>query len=231
MIVITCEHGGNAIPKRFRPLFKDHSDLLNSHRGYDLGALQTARMMAERFNAPLYFATTSRLLVDLNRSIGHPRLFSKVTRPLNSEDKQFILDHHYAAHRDPIQLAVTQALASGRAVLHVACHSFTPVLGGRVRDMDVGLLYDPHRGQELRLCRQWKSAIAQRNPELKISSNAPYKGVSDGLATYFRTLFSKAYLGIELELNQRIYIQSKDQWRMLCKLVIDGLEAVARSPF
>lgn len=228
MIIITCEHGGNTIPQRYRPLFKEYRDLLDSHRGYDLGALQTARMMARRLDAPLYFATTSRLLVDLNRTIGHPRLFSKVTRQLDPEEKQTIIERHYAPHRDPIQHAVTRAVAAGRKVLHVACHSFAPVLDGRVRPMDIGLLYDPGRQSELRFCRQWKSAMAQDHPELKINSNAPYKGVSDGLATYFRNFFPKGYIGIELELNQRTYIQGKPQWQRLSTIVIDGLERVVR---
>ncbi|MDA8138293.1 MAG: N-formylglutamate amidohydrolase [Desulfobacteraceae bacterium] len=229
MIIITCEHGGNKIPKPYQRLFKGHEELLNSHRGYDLGAVQTARMMAERFNAPLFAAFTSRLLVDLNRSVGHPRLFSKITRSWTPAVKKSILDRYYFPHRDPIQRAVTKAMARKKRVLHIACHSFTPVLDGQVRDMDVGLLYDPRREAEKEFCRQWKAAIRESHPIYKISSNEPYKGVSDGLATYFRTLYPERYIGIELELNQRTFVQGWRHWRDLSEAVLDGLETAIRS--
>jgi predicted N-formylglutamate amidohydrolase len=225
MIIITCEHGGNRIPKPYQVLFKNHREWLDSHRGYDRGALQAARMMAKRFNAPLFAATTSRLLVDLNRGVGHPRLFSKITRSLSLETRQQILARYYFPHRERIQRAVAATINRGRTVLHIACHSFTPVLDGQVRAMDVGLLYDPRREAERRLCCQWKAAIVQRNPALKISRNAPYKGISDGLATYFRTLFPERYIGIELELNQRTFPQGPNHWRRLCRAVMAGLEA------
>jgi len=222
-LIITCEHGGCTIPKPYRPLFKTHTSLLKSHRSYDWGALDTARFMAGQFNAPLFTADTSRLLVDLNRSIGHPRLFSKITRPLTAAEKEDLLRKHYLTHRNPIESAVRNTIDSGGTVLHIACHSFTPVLEGRVREMDVGLLYDPAREPELLLCRGWKRSMIKLNPKLKISSNAPYKGVSDGLATYLRKRFAERYLGIELELNQRTFREGKSHWRKLNAVVVQGL--------
>ena len=41
--LITCEHGGNRIPPRYRDLFAGCEALLQSHRGYDPGALTLAR--------------------------------------------------------------------------------------------------------------------------------------------------------------------------------------------
>ena len=41
-LVITCEHGGNRIPVRYRGLFKVKKAVLLSHRGYDIGALSLA---------------------------------------------------------------------------------------------------------------------------------------------------------------------------------------------
>ena len=68
-LVVTCEHGGNRIPAPYRDLFHAHDALLDSHLGYDLGALNLARALAKAFAAPLVASTVSRLLVDLNRSI------------------------------------------------------------------------------------------------------------------------------------------------------------------
>lgn len=223
ILVITCEHGGNDIPAPYRGLFEGQNALLDTHRGYDLGALAMARQMARRFNAPLFAATRSRMLVDLNRSIGHPKIFSGITRALEAKDKENILKRYYAPHRDKIQRAIGGALAGGHAVLHIAVHSFTPVLEGRIRNMDVGLLYDPRRKNERLFCRQWNQQIQMRYPKYHVRSNAPYKGISDGLATHFRRLFSADYVGIELELNQSHFLQGKTQWHQLCVAVLDGL--------
>ncbi|HQO04445.1 MAG TPA: N-formylglutamate amidohydrolase, partial [Spirochaetota bacterium] len=46
-LLLTCEHGGNIIPEGFRPLFTGDRNVLNSHRGYDIGALEAARLLAD----------------------------------------------------------------------------------------------------------------------------------------------------------------------------------------
>src|SRR5436305_13375521 len=38
-LLITCEHGGNAVPERYRGAFAGAARALASHRGYDPGAL------------------------------------------------------------------------------------------------------------------------------------------------------------------------------------------------
>src|SRR4029453_10051213 len=86
-LIVTCEHGGNRIPRRWANLFRGRGTWLRSHRGYDLGAAPVAKHVAETLRAPLFIATTSRLLVDMNRSDHHPRLFSKVTRPLPEDER------------------------------------------------------------------------------------------------------------------------------------------------
>lgn len=231
-LIVTCEHGGNKIPKPYRRLFEKHCAVLDSHRSYDLGALKTARLMARHFNAPLFEADTSRLLVDLNRSLGHPQLFSWVTRILSDKLKNQILSDCYNAHRDPIEDTVRKRVASEKTVLHIACHSFAPILKGCVRSMHIGLLYDPHRESEKMLCRNWKRSMIEIDATLKIRSNAPYRGVSDGLATYLRRHFQHRYLGIELELNQGVFHEGPSHWRKLNETVIKGLTSALKDlPF
>ena len=81
-LFVTCEHAGNVVPQEYAHLFVGHEHLLPTHRGWDPGALLLAREMAERFGAPLYYDETTRLLADLNRSVGTPDLHSEATRHL-----------------------------------------------------------------------------------------------------------------------------------------------------
>jgi predicted N-formylglutamate amidohydrolase len=60
---LSCEHGGNAVPAPWKGLFTGHETPLASHRGRPPpGALPVARQLAKAFAAPLFVATTTRLL-------------------------------------------------------------------------------------------------------------------------------------------------------------------------
>src|SRR5690606_17272375 len=80
LILITCEHATNAIPKRYTSHFsKNWLQLLQTHRGYDIGALSVAKALARKFRTKVIAAKVSRLLIDCNRSLHHQRVFSEAT--------------------------------------------------------------------------------------------------------------------------------------------------------
>ena len=222
-LLITCEHGGNAVPGEYAPLFADWRDALASHRGHDRGALATARVLARAVDAPLFFSTTSRMLVDLNRSVGHPGLFSEATKGLARRDKAAILDTYYHPHRDAVTAVVAEQLAAGKTVLHIASHSFTPRLRGVTRHCDVGFLYDPGRAAEKAFCRRWLRELACLDSDLILRRNYPYKGVSDGLATSLRRHFGERYLGVELEVNQRFALGGEETLSSVSGHLADAL--------
>ncbi len=221
-LVLSCEHAGNRIPAPWQPLFRGQRARLDSHRGYDIGALDCARALARQLGTPLLQADTSRLFVDLNRSPGHPALFSEITRALPETERQRILARHYTPHRERVEAAIADRLARGRRVIHVAVHSFTPRLDGVERRADIALLYDPSRGLEVAASRAWRRAL-RAGGEYIVRSNYPYRGVSDGLTRHLRTRFrASRYAGIELELNQRLLIRGADT-RPLCRLLAASL--------
>lgn len=226
--LITCEHGGNRIPTRYRPLFRGHEALLDSHRGYDPGALVMARELARAFGAPLVASTVSRLVVDLNRSIGHPQCLSTATRGASRTLRAEIVERHYLPYRAQVERLVGRSVSRGRRVIHVASHSFTPELDGRVRGADVGLLYDPGRHAEVDLCARWKTALVAMAPQLRVRRNYPYAGKGDGLTRYLRMHFPPgAYVGVELEVNQGIVLAAGRRWPRLRHVLIDSLRAAA----
>lgn len=233
MILLTCEHGGNRTPPPFRFLFKPYAKLLATHRGLDIGALALARRLAAAIRAPLYFSTITRLLVDLNRSIGRPGLFSEVTRPLDRPTREQILVEYYRPYRRAVRDAVAFGVEDAGRVLHLSVHTFTPVLSGVVRTADVGLLYDPKRPPERAFCERWRRAILRRRPTLCVRRNAPYRGVADGLVPCLRKQFDEnAYIGVELEVNQRFPLRGGRAWIHLQSLLADSLlDALAQSGF
>jgi predicted N-formylglutamate amidohydrolase len=212
------------VPAAYAPLFVEYRHLLPTHRGWDPGALLLAREMAARFAAPLYFETTTRLLVDLNRSVGTPDLHSEATRPLPLAERRAILDRYYHPHRSRVDAAVAELVATGDRVVHIASHSFTPELHGHVRNADVGLLYDPGRPGEVAFCTAWLSALARSDGSLRLRRNYPYLGKSDGVAQALRRKHpAQAYVGIELEVNQRYVEQGGAAWPRLRRTLLDTL--------
>jgi predicted N-formylglutamate amidohydrolase len=145
------------------------------------------------------------LLVDLNRSAHNPRVFSEWTRTLSRADRQTLLDRYHTPHRAAVDADVASLRAQGARVVHLAVHSFTPAMNGRVRGADVGLLYDPARAGERALVDAWTRALKERLPGMAVRRNQPYRGVSDGLTTWLRRRHGpRRYLGIEIEMNQRL---------------------------
>jgi predicted N-formylglutamate amidohydrolase len=224
-LVITCEHGGREVPRDYAALFAGREALLASHRGWDAGALELARALAAAFGAPLYAATTTRLLVDLNRSIGHRQLFSEITRPLSPAHRLEIVDRHYRPHRLAVETEIARRIAAGRRVVHVASHSFTPTLDGVPRQADVAWLYDPRRPGEAAFAQAWMLALAKLAPKLRLRRNYPYQGRADGLTASLRKQHPDvAYVGIELEVNQRFVDPRGAAWDRLRTMLVDSLK-------
>jgi predicted N-formylglutamate amidohydrolase len=226
--IITCEHGGNHVPPAYAPLFVGHEALLSTHRGWDLGALELATQMADAIKAPLFAATTTRLLIDLNRSIGHRQLHSEATRHLPLAARRAIATQHYRPHRDAVETEVARRIGTGRRVVHIASHSFTPELHGVVRQADVGFLYDPRRSGERPFVSRWLAALKRLRPDLKLRRNYPYQGKGDGLTALLRKRHgANAYLGMELEVNQRFFEAGGPAWTALCADITQALAEAA----
>lgn len=229
-VLITCEHGGNRIPAAYRRYFTGHEAALASHRGHDAGALALARDMARACRARLIYSTTSRLLVELNRSPGHPRLYSHITRSLPEDEKRALYARHYVPYRKEVEHCVMSTLRERDRLIHVSSHSFTPALNGARRNADVGLLYDPSRHAEKCFCRAWQAALRDRMPGLVVRRNYPYRGGSDGLTTHLRRRLRGApYLGIEIEVNQRHTLGDARRWLQLRRAIVHSFRAALHS--
>ncbi len=218
--LITCEHGGNAVPERWRYLFREHESLLDSHLGFDRGSLDVARALARKLRAPLLFGRYTRLLVELNRSADHPRHFSKFTRVLPAGERQMLDDEYWRPH----WARYGQLLHGlpGR-VVHVACHSFAPVLHGREREVDVALLYDPARAGERAWCRLLADRIRSVSPDLRVRMNYPYRGTSNGMGQQHRQWFGdECLITVELEVNQALC--DREDWTGVVHLLTDTIE-------
>ena len=218
ILILTCEHASNKLPAAFKNVVP--AEVLKTHRAYDIGAVQVFRKLV-KFAKPEFFSEGkfSRLFVDLNRNITNKSAFSDYLRD-NAKAKAQATTY-WTEYRTAIEKFVESALQSSSqslpkrtakstsSVVHLGIHSFTPELNGKVRNTDIGILYDPSRPKERELAQVIKAEIKEIKrlyPAMKVRFNYPYKGTTDGLTTTLRKKFGQRYVGIEIEINQKFFI-------------------------
>jgi len=224
-LLLSCEHGGNRVPPEYEELFAGAEAILQTHRGYDIGIAPFARRLAKDLQAPLQLAEVTRLLVDLNRSPAHPALFSEFSRQLGKRERERMLADYYHPYRKALIGQIEKQLAVGRNVCHVSLHSFTPELNGKVRNADIGLLYDPRRTLERRFSLIWREELLGSGAGWRVRRNYPYRGAADSLVTCLRRRYpEESYLGMELELNQSWPLRGSTDWERLQQLLSTTLK-------
>ena len=218
ILILTCEHASNKLPAAFKKVVP--AEVLKTHRAYDIGAVQVFRKLV-KFAKPEFYCEGkfSRLFVDLNRTITNKSAFSEYYEALEARDKAAAkkakaqATAYWNEYRAAIEKFVdsalntkTRAAKSAPTIVHLGIHSFTPVLNGKVRNTDIGILYDPTRPQERAYANVIKAEIKRLYPTMKVRFNYPYKGSSDGLTTTLRKKFGPQYVGIEIEINQKFFL-------------------------
>jgi predicted N-formylglutamate amidohydrolase len=210
-VVVSCEHASNRLPSRYGSLGLT-AKALQSHVAWDIGAREVAVDFARHLRCELYQGRWSRLLVDLNRSADHGNLIAESSfgvvvpgnRDVDPEERERRLRTYWLPYRTAVEAALRAGIGRSGRCVHLSVHSFTPVVDGRPRNADVGILYDPQRRPERELAQRWARVIAAGGVRVRL--NYPYRGTADGLTKALRRRFpGSAYVGLELELNQRLF--------------------------
>lgn len=210
VLFLSCEHAVNDVPPAYRHLFKQHESLLQSHRAVDFGALSVAKSLSQSLDCECVTAKVTRLLIDCNRTVTNRSCFSELTRGLPEHEKLHLINTFYRPYREQCEATIQALIESGAQVLHVSVHSFTPEFNGVIRNAAIGLLYDTKRHGEKEVARQWHGLLFHELPAYRIRMNYPYRGTSDGFTSALRKRYSqKEYLGIELEMNQLLFIDQE----------------------
>jgi predicted N-formylglutamate amidohydrolase len=207
---------------------------LQSHIGWDSGALDLARRLAQGLAVPLHRTRWSRLVADCNRSNDHPKVIATrsdgVDVPGNWQLDAKSRDHRLRAFWTPYRHQVEQharQIAETAICLHLSIHSFTPTLRGRRRKWDLGLLFDPARRREREVVTAMQTEL--RRAGYSTRKNFPYFGHTDGMTTQLRGLLSPGrYLGIEVELNQRL-LQDPNEPAGVAHTLTEHLRRLVRS--
>lgn len=205
-LVLSCEHFTNTIPEEYKSLFLNADKILETHRGWDIGANIILKYLENTYGITPWKGEVSRLLVDLNRSIGHKNLYSEFSKVLSRADRIAILDSYYYPYRDSFESEIIGLNPTKKQpIIHISIHSFTPIWKGLPRNADIGILYDTSHLPEKDFSLIWKKEIVSKYPEFKVRSNFPYLGKSNSFPTELRRKYKQKYIGIELEVNQKLF--------------------------
>ncbi len=223
-IVLSCEHAGNQVPPEYRPLFAGDPEVLETHRGYDIGIASVAEKLRRCLDCPLVQYRWTRLLIDPNRTV-EKSLFSECSRTLPDDEKARLIRKFYAPYHARLDRLIGDA-----DTLHLSLHSFTPVLNGKERKADIGILFDPARPREAAFARALQHELKTAT-RLRVFRNYPYRGTADGTTTRLRRqLGAQRYLGIEIEISQaQLSPADPASAARLPRLLADAVSAAAQT--
>lgn len=223
-LILSSEHGVNNIPNKYANLFTPYQDLLETHRGIDIGSLDLAIYLHQHLPADFVQAQVSRLLIDCNRSLKHPQCFSEISITLPNSEKKAIMETYYLSYRNKIKQLIEETIAQDQIILHLSIHSFTPIWQDAIRTTDIGLLYDPRRRLEKYIAKQLQNNIKAKNSPFRIRMNYPYKGISDGFTTTLRKIIPEdKYIGLEIEMNQAIVLDA-EKFALLKDVLLEAVQ-------
>ena len=174
--LLVCDHASHAVPEAMERLGLAEN-VIQDHIGWDIGAAELSRQMANLLDAPALLAGYSRLLIDCNRPPEAPDRIPSVSDgvviPANqSLDPMAIaarVETFFQPYHDAIREAIVGMLARGVMPSLVAVHSFTPVMGGIRRPWHVSVCWERDR----RIAKPLVAALRQE-PETCVGDNEPY---------------------------------------------------------
>lgn len=171
--LLIAEHAGNLVPSPWHDLGLA-APYLGTHFAVDIGIDALTRRLSQTLRAPAVVAHYSRLFLDYNRPAGEwdfmrPDL-GGIPVPGNLVAEAVDVGLRKMIAWAPVEQAVIEAAAGRQALISV--HSFTPVMGGVKRDVDIGVLW---REQSPFVTSVLKT-LGARGAEagLRIGDNEPY---------------------------------------------------------
>jgi predicted N-formylglutamate amidohydrolase len=225
-LVLLCEHASSHIPPEFKNLGLPRS-VVESHIGYDPGSIDLAEYIARHFECKLFSGSTSRLLIDLNRSFEDKDIIPKsrwnITIPLNvnieNDEKEKRYTYYNQFHQG-VKTYLEKLSMEGKEPIILSIHSFSPEFIASFEQstaVDCGLLFN----EDERLADSFYKIF--QNTEFNVKKNQPYnlKEYKTGGVIEHGEKNHYPYLGLELPYPLLI----QQAWReMIGVTIIQSIE-------
>ncbi len=176
-VLLVCDHAACRFPAALGSLGLDPF-ARRCHLTIDIGAGSLTEYLADRLGVTAVLAQYSRLVVDCNRELLDPSAFLEYgdgiivpgNRNLRQGDKDARADAIYWPYHRAVDAQVQRFMAAGGCPAFIAVHSFTPVLNGKTRPWEIGVLWD----KDMRLRDIFLKDF--REAGFHVGDNEPYSG-------------------------------------------------------
>ena len=225
--LLIAEHAGSKVPAPWRDLGLAEP-YLATHFAVDLGIDALTRRLSQHLQAPAVVAHYSRLFLDYNRPVeewDHMRPdLGGIPVPGNLDPS----DNDRRLRRQvgwaPLEQAIADSV-SGRKAL-VSIHSFTPIMGGVRRNVDIGILWrepSPFVSAVLRTTQNNGKAAG-----LVVGDNEPYDWRQAVGYTLNRHGLQLGLPSIYLEVRNDL-LTEPDRLDQVSRILEDSLSEVAKT--
>lgn len=202
-VLLVCDHASNTVPVRLRGLGLDEAERM-THIGWDIGAAEVTRHIADRFDAPALLSGYSRLVIDCNRDPADPASIAAVSsgveipgnRRLSATERNQRRSVIFDPYHDKISTVLDEFLDSGVVPVLLSIHSFTPTLNGVERPWPVAVCWD----RDDRLAAPVLRAL--RETGIDAGDNQPYGLDLDEDYTMFEHALDRGLPHLMVELSQ-----------------------------
>ena len=148
-VLLICDHASCRFPQALGDMGLDPF-ARRCHLAIDIGAGKLTEKIAKSLGFTAVIAQYSRLVIACNRQLMDPGAFLEYgdgivvpgNRNLTQADKDARADAIYWPYHNAIEDQITRLRAVGPAPAFISIHSFTPVLNGVARDVQMGVLWD-----------------------------------------------------------------------------------------
>jgi len=230
-ILVLCDHASNRVPHAVNggSLGISEADM-NRHIAYDIGARETALLIAEALKAPMLASRFSRLVIDPNRGEDDPTILMKIydhtivegNRHADAAEKQRRIEAYHRPYHAAIDAALAKVTARGEIPVMISIHSYTPQLNGRPkRPWHIGVLWDDDARIPVPLLEKLRE-----NREITVGDNEPYSGELRGDTMYFHAT-KNGYPHVLIELRHDLIATPEGQAKWAAILAKPLAEIIA----
>ena len=230
-VLVLSDHSGRRIPEYLADLGLPPQELCR-HIGWDIGATDMTRRIAERLDAPAVLNHISRLVIDPNRDPRTPTSIPEISdgtfvpanQKLDEAERRRRLQLSFIPYHRTISKKIARLRRRVGVPAIVAIHSFTPRMSHQWRPWDVGVLWS----EDSRIAAPVLSYL-QDIDDLCVGDNQPYTGNHPGSYSVPFHASRNGYPNIIFEVRQDL-IDTPEKAERWGDILADALEPVLADP-
>jgi predicted N-formylglutamate amidohydrolase len=224
--LLVADHAGRAVPACLGDLGVP-PEAWERHIAWDIGIAGVTAALGGMLGATWIEQVYSRLVIDCNRTPGHPTSIPPVSDgtavPANLDLPPAARDGRahaiFQPYHDAIAAELDARAAAFRPSVLIAMHSFTPVMDGRARPWQAGVLFNRDPRLSLAL------AAKLREAGFVVGENEPYSLSDESDYTVPVHAERRGLPYVELEIRQDLIAAPEGQgaWAALLARALEGL--------